>query len=78
MAQLLPIVRKFLPYRMVDGLLKVCVLLNLAQMVVTQSGVTDVLPRRGRGLNSRSEEPHSRFSGGPAWNAWQSFAEYPN
>jgi len=51
MAQLLPIVCKFFPSRMVGGLLCVYVHLNLASMVVTLSGVADVLP--GRDLGSK-------------------------
>jgi hypothetical protein len=46
MAQLLPIVRKFFPCGMVDGLLTVCVLLNLALMMAMSSDMASLLPRR--------------------------------
>jgi hypothetical protein len=79
MAQLLPIVRKFFPCGMVDGLLTVCVLLNLAQIMAMSSGTANLLPRRALKFKTNFQrQPPSRSAGGPARSVRKSFAEYPN
>jgi hypothetical protein len=78
MAQLLPIVCKFFPCRMVGSLLCVYVHLNLALMMVALSGVADVFPGRDLGpkFTTRRSQPRSESSSPRKLSS--SFVEYLN